>query len=156
MDIKYEVIPEKDVYLVKDLCNGLMAYQKSVARIHPEFFGEMWFETRMLPSLKSARHNYIVIAKDKDEVIAYAYSNIAPKYIYSSGFATLNCEAFFDFDSVKSEDVGCLSQIFIKEGYRNMGIGSVLFDMSMEWMNSFDNICFYLIISADKKLVKEM
>ncbi|HPY56273.1 MAG TPA: GNAT family N-acetyltransferase, partial [Sedimentibacter sp.] len=60
--------------------------------------------------------------------------------IYSGGFATLQCDAFFDFDSVETEDVGCLSQFFIKENYRNTGIGTAMFNMSMDWLNSFKEI----------------
>lgn len=140
MSINYEVISEDDIFCIKDLCNDLMAYQKSKAYIHPEFFDDMCFETRVIPSVKSAKANYIVVAKDDNEIIAYAYSTISPKETYSGGFATLQCDAFFDFDSVKSDDVGCLSQFFIKEGYRNMGIGSVLFEKSMNWLNTFESI----------------
>lgn len=100
----------------------------------------MCFETGMVPSFKSAKANYLVVAKDGDELIGYAYSTIAPKLIYSGGFATLQCDAFFDFDSVETDDVGCLSQFYIKEGYRNRGIGSALFDMSMEWLRSYKEI----------------
>jgi GNAT superfamily N-acetyltransferase len=140
MSIRYEVISEDNVICIKDLVNDLMAYQKSLAHIHPEFFDDMCFETRIPPALKSAKHNYIIAARDGDEIIGYAYSTIASKKIYSGGFATLQCDAFFDFDSVKTEDVGCLSQFFIKEGYRNKGIGSVLFEKSMDWLNSFKSI----------------
>ncbi|MDQ0340917.1 GNAT superfamily N-acetyltransferase [Caldalkalibacillus uzonensis] len=59
---------------------------------------------------------------------------------YSNNFATLDCDSFFDFDTVHSDDVGCLSQFFIKEGYRNKGIGTDLFNMSMDWLNSFQSI----------------
>lgn len=48
----------------------------------------MCFETGMVPSFKSAKANYLVVAKDGDELIGYAYSTIAPKLIYSGGFAT--------------------------------------------------------------------
>jgi GNAT superfamily N-acetyltransferase len=117
-----------------------MVYQKSKANIHSELFDGMSFETRMVPSVKSAKANYIVVAKDNNEIVGYAYSTIAPKETYSDNFATLKCHAFFDFDSVKSDDVGCLSQFFIKDEYRNKGIGSVLFNMSMDWLNSFKSI----------------
>lgn len=140
MSINCEVISEENIICIKDLCNDLMAYQKSKAPIHPEFFDSMCFESRVLPSLKSAKANYIVVAKDDNEVVGYAYSTISAKQIYSGGFATLECDAFFDFDSVEGDDVGCLSQFFIKEGYRNTGIGSVLFEKSMEWLNSFASI----------------
>ncbi|MCG1013321.1 GNAT family N-acetyltransferase [Tepidanaerobacter sp. GT38] len=140
MNIVYEVLSEENIYSIKDLCNELMAYQKSKAFIHPDFFDNMCFETRMIPSIKSAKANYIIAAKDGDEIVGYAYSTIASKFTYSGGFATLQCDAFFDFDSVKNEDVGSLSQFYIKENYRNKGIGTAMFNMSMNWLNSFDSI----------------
>ncbi len=140
MSIHYEIISDDNIICVKDLCNELMTYQKSKAYIHPEWFDNMSFETRMVPSLKSAKANFIIAAKDKNEIVGYAYSNISAKNTYSGGFATLDPVNFFDFDSVKSEDVGCLSQFYIKESYRNTGIGSALFEKSMDWLNSFKSI----------------
>ncbi|MGG3563875.1 GNAT family N-acetyltransferase [Neobacillus rhizosphaerae] len=135
MAIQYEVISEDNISCLKNLVNELMAYQKSKATIHPEFFDNMNFETRMIPSVNSAKYNYIVVAKDNDEIVGYVYSNISSKETYSNDFAT-----FFDLDSVKNEDVGCLSQFYIKEGYRSSGIGSVLFEMSKGWLRSFPSI----------------
>ena len=135
MSIHYEVISEEQIACIKDLCNELMAYQKSKSYIRPELFDTMNFETRMLPSIKNARANYILIAKDDDTIVGYVYSNIAAKTVYSNEFAT-----FFDLNSVKNDEVGCLSQFYIKEGYRNMGIGSVLFTRSMEWLKSFQTV----------------
>jgi len=140
LSIQYEIVSEDNIFIIKDLCNELMAYQKSKAYIHPEFFDNMSFETRVLPAMKSSKENYIIAANDGNEVVGYAYSTIAPKTIYSGGFATLQCDAFFDFDSVETEDVGCLSQFFIKENYRNTGIGTAMFNMSMDWLNSFKEI----------------
>jgi len=140
MSIQYEVISAENIHCIKDLCNELMAYQKSKAYIYPELFDGMSFETRMLPSLIKARKNFIVIAKDNDEIVGYAYSNISSKETYSNNFATLKCDSFFDFASVKNDDVGCLSQFFIKEDYRNSGIGSVLFERSLDWLNSDESI----------------
>lgn len=135
MSIHYEVISEDSIIGIKDLCNGLMSYQKSKAYIHPEFFNNMCFETRMIPSVKSAKANHIVVAKDDNKIVGYAYSNISSKETYSNEFAT-----FFDLNSIKNDDVGCLSQFYIKEGYRNTGIGTVLFNKSMDWLNSFKSI----------------
>lgn len=84
MDICYEMIAETDAHYVKDLCNELMTYQKSKATIHPERFDNMSFETRMIPSLEKAKANFIIVAKDGDEIVGYAYSNISPKTVYSS------------------------------------------------------------------------
>lgn len=132
MSIHYEVVSEDNIICIKDLCNDLMAYQKSKAYIHPEWFDNMSYETRVLPSVKGAKANYIIVAKDENEIVGYAYSNISSKYTYSGGFATLEPVDFFDFDSVKTDDVGCLSQFFIKENYRNMG--------SMNWLSTFKPI----------------
>ncbi|MDF2530484.1 MAG: family N-acetyltransferase [Clostridia bacterium] len=137
MSIHYEIVSDNDIACIQDLCNELMSYQKSKALIHPEWFDNMSFETRLIPSVESAKANFIIAAKDEHEIVGYAYSNISLKNTYSGGFATLKPVDFFDFDSVEGNDVGCLSQFYIKENYRNVGIGSVLFEKSMEWLNSF-------------------
>jgi GNAT superfamily N-acetyltransferase len=135
MSIYYEVISDDSIICIKDLCNELMAYQKSKSYIHSELFDDMSFETRMIPSVKSAKNNYILVAKDDNKIVGYVYSNISSKETYSNQFAT-----FFDLDSVKNDEVGCLSQFYITEGYRNIGIGTVLFKKSMDWLNSFKSI----------------
>ena len=140
MSIHYEIISDDNIICIKSLCDELMAYQKSKANIHPEWFDSMSFETRMIPSIESAKANFIIVAKDDDEIIGYAYSNICHKNTYSGGFATLKPVDFFDFDSVNGSDVGCLSQFYIREGYRESGIGTVLFNRSMDWLNSFESI----------------
>ncbi|KUO51084.1 MAG: acetyltransferase [Desulfitibacter sp. BRH_c19] len=140
MSIHYEVISDDSIICIKNLCNELMVYQKSKAHFHPEWFDNMSFETRMIPSIKSAKSNYIIIAKDDNEIVGYAYSNICPKDTYSGGFATLEPVNFFDFDSVKTDDVGCLSQFYVKDAYRKTGIGTVLFEKCMNWLNSFNSI----------------
>ncbi len=135
MSIHYEIVPESDIASIKDLCNDLMAFQKSKSRIHTELFDGMSFETRMLPSLQTAKHNFILVAKDGNEPVGYVYSSIASKTVYANAFAT-----FFDMDSVRNDDVGCLSQFYIKDAYRNTGIGSVLFREAMTWLTSFESI----------------
>ena len=88
MRIKYEIIPNDKTHYCRDLCNELMIFQKSKAQINPEMFDSMNFDTRMLPSIKSAIHNYIVVVKDDDKIVGYVYSNISPKEAYSNNFAT--------------------------------------------------------------------
>ncbi|MCM3768343.1 GNAT family N-acetyltransferase [Neobacillus niacini] len=144
MNIKYESIPIEKAYSCKELCNELMVFQKSKAKITPELFDDMNFETRMLPSIKSAIDNQIVVVRDGDKIVGYVYSNISPKEVYSNDFAT-----FFDLSSVNRNNVGCLSQFYIKEEYRRYGIGSVLFDISMKWLNQFDDIEDYFIFVSN-------
>lgn len=140
MKLNYEIIHEDMIECCRDLCNELMAFQKSMTLIKPELFDNMNFDTRMIPSVKSAIHNYIVVVKDEEKIVGYVYSNISPKETYSNEFAT-----FFDLSSVTRNNVGCLSQFYIKEEYRQYGIGSVLFNMSMEWLKQFDDVEDYFI-----------
>ncbi|WHX98169.1 GNAT family N-acetyltransferase [Neobacillus sp. DY30] len=144
MELNYEIITDEEIETCRDLCNELMAFQKSKAHITPELFDHMNFDTRMVPSVKNAIHNYIVVVKDGEKIIAYVYSNISPKEAYSNDFAT-----FFDLTSVQKKNVGCLSQFYIKDEYRHYGIGSKLFNMSMEWLKQFDNVEDYFIFVSN-------
>ncbi|RNB87719.1 GNAT family N-acetyltransferase [Brevibacillus fluminis] len=144
MNITYEVIPDNEIACCRELCNELMAFQKSKANMKPELFDNMKFETRMIPSIKSAIHNHIVVVKDDDKPVGYVYSNISPKETYSNDFAT-----FFDLSTVTKNDVGCLSQFYLKEEYRQHGIGSTLFNLSMKWLQQFDDVEDYFIFVSN-------
>lgn len=144
MELKYEIISPEEIEHCKDLCNELMAFQKSMAYITPELFDNMNFDTRMVPSIRNALHNYIVVGKDGEKIVAYVYSNISPKEAYSNDFAT-----FFDLSSVSKKNVGCLSQFYIKEEYRQYGIGTKLFHMSMDWLKQFDDVEDYFIFVSN-------
>ncbi|RBP03883.1 GNAT family N-acetyltransferase [Rossellomorea aquimaris] len=147
MNLKYEVIPEEKAEYCRDLCNELMDFQQSKASITPERFDSMNFDTRMLTSIKSARHNYIVVVKDhdmNDDIVAYVYTNFSPKESYSNDFAT-----FFDLSTVKKENVGCLSQFYIKEGYRQFGVGSRLFTLSMDWLKTYEDVEDYFVFTSN-------
>ena len=144
MEITYEMISDEQIECCRDICNELMIFQKSKAYIKPELFDNMNFDTRMIPSVEKALHNYTVIVKDEDKIVGYVYSNISPKETYSNDFAT-----FFDLSSVSKDNVGCLSQFYISEGYRQFGIGSKLFNMSMEWLGQFKGIEDYFIFVSN-------
>ncbi|WP_062235637.1 GNAT family N-acetyltransferase [Fictibacillus sp. FJAT-27399] len=140
MKLKYEVLPDEKIECCREICNELMAFQKSKSYITPELFDNMNFETRLIPSINNAVHNYTVVVKDDDQIVGYVYSNISPKEAYANEFAT-----FFDLSSVNRDHVGCLSQFYIKEEYRQYGIGSKLFHMSMDWIKQFDDVEDYFI-----------
>jgi GNAT superfamily N-acetyltransferase len=138
------VIADEKMEDCRDLCNELMAFQKSKAYIRPEWFDTMNFDTRMVPSINSALNNYIVVVKDGEQTAGYVYSNISPKEVYSNEFAT-----FFDLSTVQKQNVGCLSQFYIKEEYRKYGVGSKLFNMSMEWLKQFEEVEDYFIFVSN-------
>lgn len=135
MDIHYDTIPIQEAWRCRDLCNSLMAYQRSKTRITPERFDDMRFETRLLPSLKGAPHNFLMTARDDNRDIAYVYCSIAPKETYDNSFAR-----FFDLDSVQGALVGCLSQFYIDAPYRGLGIGSELYRRGMAWFAGFPEV----------------
>ncbi|WP_078410555.1 GNAT family N-acetyltransferase [Priestia abyssalis] len=144
MNLTYEMIHDENIECCRDLCNELMAFQKSKSYIKPELFDNMNFDTRMIPSIKRALYNYTVVVKDDDKIVGYVYSNISPKETYSNEFAT-----FFDPSSVSKKNAGCLSQFYIKEEYRQYGVGSILFDMSMMWLKQFDDVEDYFIFVSN-------
>jgi hypothetical protein len=72
MNIKYEVIADEKAEYCRELCNELMVFQKSKAKIQPEMFDSMNFNTRMIPSMQSAIYNQIVVAKDEDKIIDFS------------------------------------------------------------------------------------
>ncbi|MGG4491055.1 GNAT family N-acetyltransferase [Metabacillus idriensis] len=144
MNLHYEIITEDEIEHCREICNELMAFQKSKSYITPELFDSMNFETRLVPSIKKAICNYIVLVKDEEKTVGYVYSNISPKETYSNEFAT-----FFDLTSVSQKHVGCLSQFYIKEKYRQYGVGSKLFNMSMGWLKQFEDIEDYFIFVSN-------
>ncbi|MEH7417940.1 GNAT family N-acetyltransferase [Neobacillus drentensis] len=144
MNLTYEVISDDKIECCRELCNELMRFQKSKAHIKPELFDSMNFETRMIPSIRKAQHNYTVVAKDGDQIVAYVYSNISCKETYSNDFAT-----FFDLSSVCKPYVGCLSNFYIKDEYRQYGIGSKLFTMSIDWLKQFEDVEDYFIFVSN-------
>lgn len=148
MNVTYEEISEDKIDVCKDICNELMAYQKSISYIKTELFDDMNFESRLVSSVKKALHNQIVVVKDNEKIVGYVYSNVSPKEAYSNDFAT-----FFDLSSVRGNHVGCLSQFYIKEGYRQYGIGSILFKKSMEWLRQFEDIEDYFIFVSNGNVV---
>jgi GNAT superfamily N-acetyltransferase len=144
MDITYEIVKDEDIECCRELCNNLMKFQKTKANIKPELFDSMNFDTRMVQSVKNAKHNYTVVAKDDNKIIGYVYSNISSKETYSNNIAT-----FFDLSAVSSENVGCLSNFYMENGYRNKGIGTVLFKMSIEWLKKFSDVEDYFIFVSN-------
>lgn len=135
-EIRYEILKKSEIKVLAPLVSELMQFQKSQAIINPERFDNMSFETRLLPSVADARENFFMVAKVRGSIIAYVYSNISHKMVYNDG----QFGRFFDMDSVQGDYIGCLAQFYIKPRYRGLGIGSILFKKSMEWLKNFDYI----------------
>jgi len=144
VNIQFEIIPDDRIECCRELCNELMSYQKSKAIVKPELFDGMNFETRLFSSVTKATHNRTVVAKADDNIVGYVYTNVSPKEVYSNEFAT-----FFDLNSVQASHVGCLSQFYLRKQFRQYGIGTKLFRMSMDWLGQFKNVEDYFIFVSN-------
>ena len=75
-NIRIQTITGQDIEKCRELCNELMALQKSLANIHPEAFDSMNFDTRMKKSYESAERSHVAVAFDGDIPIGYVFSTI--------------------------------------------------------------------------------
>lgn len=154
-NIEIKVV-ENNIEICRDLCNELMAFQKSKAYIAPEAFDYMNFDTRLKVSYENSFRNQLIVVEDNGEPVGYIFSTIgkitdreinyipdwAPKV---EGKETIG---LYPKDTDLPELIGTLSQLYIRDKYRGLGLGSKLFDMAMEWIKSFpDTKLAYVFIS---------
>lgn len=144
--ITFEIINNGDIQQCRELCNELMVFQKSKATIYPENFNDMNFDTRMKRSYENALESQTIVVKDNGDPVGYVFSTIdlvdagdiaafpdwAPASENSIGF-------YPDWVEVPQK-IGCLSNLYLSEHYRSMGVGSKLFEMTMEWLESFADV----------------
>ncbi len=158
-DIKFEIINDGNIEVCRDLCNELMAFQKSKATISPELFDMMNFDTRMKVSFNGAFRSQVIVAKDGDEVIGYVFSTIDDVPVEARGAFPAwapKSEGAIGFypDWVElPQKIGCLSNIYIREEYKGKGIGTKLCDMAVEWLGSFSDskLTFVFISNGNNK-----
>lgn len=142
-NIAFEIVQDGNIEQCRELCNELMAFQRSKALIEPERFDAMNFDTRMKRSYEGALDKQVVIVKDNGIPIGYAFSTID----------SLDSMRMSPFQLLPQRDdlppkIGCLSNLYLKERYRGTGLGSKLFDISMDWLDSFPDIdLIYVFIS---------
>lgn len=146
-NITYEVVTDGNIEPCRELCNELMAFQKAKAVIAPEAFDTMNFDTRMKKSYENALHSQVVIVKDDGVPVGYVFSSIEqvenseityPKWAPTEGIEHLT--GFYP-DWVKlPQKIGCLNNLYVRDGYRDMKIGSRLFHMSREWLAGFSDV----------------
>ena len=145
-NITVEIAHDGNIEQCRELCDELMAFQKSKATLSPEVFDLMNFDTRMKRSYEGALRSQVVVAKDNGVPVGYIFSTIdeevesdhdsipewAPRVENSIGFYP---------KWVKLPDkIGCLSNLYLRDGYRSSGLGSQLFKQSMLWLESFPDV----------------
>ena len=145
-NITFETVRDGNIEQCRDLCNELMAFQQSQAVLFKESFNSMNFDTRMKRSFAGALRSQVVVLKDDGVPVGYVFSTIdevtqadkegrpdwAPVSENSIGF-------YPDWVGVPQK-IGCLSNLYLREPYRKSGLGAKLFQMTMEWLESFDDV----------------
>ncbi|RKP51557.1 GNAT family N-acetyltransferase [Cohnella endophytica] len=143
-NITIEWVTDGNIEQCRELCNELMAFQKSKATIAPDIFDRMNFDTRMKRSYESALESQVIVVKDKGIPVGYVFSSIDrvenKKVSYPDWAPSKDPETskgfYPDWDALPDK-IGCLNNLYLRDEYRAMGLGSKLFALSMEWLESF-------------------
>ena len=75
-NITVEIAHDGNIEQCRELCDELMAFQKSKATLSPEVFDLMNFDTRMKRSYEGALRSQVVVAKDNGVPVGYIFSTI--------------------------------------------------------------------------------
>jgi ribosomal protein S18 acetylase RimI-like enzyme len=143
-NITIEVVRDGNIEQCRELCNELMAFQKSKATIAPETFDTMNFDNRMKKSYESSLESQVVVIKDNGIPVGYVFSTIEDIENSKSSLPEWapveeieNSRGFYpEWDNLPNK-IGCLNNLYLRDQYRDRGLGSKLFEMSMEWLESF-------------------
>lgn len=149
-----EILEDGNIESCRELCNELMAFQKSKALLWPELFDLMTFDTRMKRTHENALRSQTIVAKDNGIPVGYVFSAIdqvesadrtaAPDWAPAGD----NFAGFYPDWVTLPQKIGCLNNLYLRTGYRGSGLGAKLFDMSMGWLESFPDVnLFFVYIS---------
>ncbi|TCP53418.1 acetyltransferase (GNAT) family protein [Tumebacillus sp. BK434] len=145
--ITMEVIQDGNIESCRELCNELMAFQKSLAVIAPESFDTMNFDTRMKKSYANALASQVIVVKDNGLPVGYVFStidNIEHSKNRIPAWAPVadpeTTQGFYPEWEDLPNKVGLLNNLYLRDEYRALGLGTKLFDLAMEWLESFDDV----------------
>ncbi|MCL2873938.1 MAG: GNAT family N-acetyltransferase [Defluviitaleaceae bacterium] len=152
-NLEFEIVDIKDIEICRYLCDELMSYQKSKAILFPEAFNGMNFDTRMKKSCENTVDSQIIICKDKDKPIGYAFSTIETASKESAEFSpewapksdSAEFRGFYPDWLEIPQKIGCLSNIYIKDEYRGIGLGYKFIEKSLSWLRNFSEVKYILV-----------
>jgi GNAT superfamily N-acetyltransferase len=146
-NITMEVVKVGNIEQCRELCNELMAFQKSKATIAPEKFDMMNFDTRMKKSFENALESQVIVVKDKGIPVGYVFSTVdrvenSERVIpdWAPKVDPENSKGFYPEWVKLPQKIGCLNNLYLRDQYRGVGLGSKLFERSMEWLESFTDV----------------
>jgi len=131
-DLRYVKIEDSQIELCRDLCNKLMTFQAEQAEFGHEKLAAMNFENRMVPSVRDAEKNHILVVMDGSQPVAYAYSTI--------NRMEDKMQELLGPSTIEKTHIGIFSNFYIEEDYRSLGIGSKLFDETIGWLRAADEV----------------
>jgi GNAT superfamily N-acetyltransferase len=152
-NLTIEVVQDGNIECCRDLCNELMAFQKSKATIAPEAFDLMNFDTRMKRSFENASASQVIVVKDDGVPVGYVFSTVDRIDESKTGYPAWapKGEGYLGFypDWVRLPSrIGCLNNLYVREEYRHLKLGSKLFDQSIEWLESVPDLdAIFIFIS---------
>ena len=146
-NITIEVVKDGNIEQCRDLCNELMAFQKSQAFMAKEAFDGMNFDTRMKASYEGALASQVIVAKDGNTPVGYVFSTIDEVEGVDGPFPAWapkgnggKVRGFYpDWDNLPKK-AGCLNNLYFRNEYRGLGLGTRMLDMAVEWLESFPDV----------------
>lgn len=146
-NLTIEVVRDGNIEQCRELCNELMAFQKTQAIMLPEVFDKMNFDTRMRKSYESAEARHVAVVRDGMLPVGYVFSTVEkcvegpveyPEWIpWEKRDGALGF--YPNWENLPSR-VGCLSNLYFRDAYRGMGLGTRLLDISLDWFRSLEDI----------------
>ena len=106
----------------------------------------MNFDTRMKRSYEGALRSQVIVAKDNGVPVGYIFSSIDEEFesdhdsIPEWAPRVENSIGFYPKWVKLPDKIGCLSNLYLRDGYRSSGLGSQLFKQSMLWLESFPDV----------------
>ncbi|MBP6282296.1 MAG: GNAT family N-acetyltransferase [Leptotrichiaceae bacterium] len=145
--IVIEEVKGQDIDICRELCNELMKYQQSKAFIAKEAFDLMNFDTRMKKSYERSPISQVLVAKDGEIPVGYIFSTVdailepMKKFPdWAPNKEVPGVKGFYPDWLQYPIKIGCISNFYLKESYRGSGIGKELFEKSMKWLKSFNEV----------------
>jgi len=143
-NLTLEVVRDGSIEQCRELCDELMAYQKSKAALAPEAFDAMNFDTRMKRSYENALDSQVIVAKDNGVPVGYVFSTIdlvaeedrAAVPAWAPVAEAETARGFYPDWLRLPAKIGCLSNLYVRDAYRRTGLGSRLFDEAIEWLEN--------------------
>jgi GNAT superfamily N-acetyltransferase len=145
ININYKVSTTDNIDFLEGLCNQLMSFQAAHATIRPDIMGSMNYNNRLKPEYAAAKRKYIVVAYDEERPVGFAFATVGTVTEESlkggPRWATeMEGTGFYPKDYEVPRTIGTFKILYLQDKYRNLGIGKQLADMTMDWLNSHEDV----------------